>query len=203
MTPSRATDPGTPRFEGVVLSGGLSRRMGRDKALIPLADGRLMSKVAADALRQAGATRVRSIGGNAVELHLISLEVTPDRFPDEGPLGGIITALDTAAEDLVMVLTCDLPNISAVEVSAIVAALASDPAADIAAALRAGRPQQLTACYRRSALASLVQAFYSGERSVRRGTEGLVVVEVEGLNQSRLVDADTPEDLAGFVGPLL
>lgn len=189
-------------FEGVVLTGGASRRMGRDKALIPLADGRPLARVAADALLAGGATRVRAIGGEG-RLAPAGLTVVADRYPGEGPLGGLLTALATAREALIVVLTCDLPAISGVEVKALAQAMAGQPQATVTAALRGGRPQFLTACYRSSALATLQAAFDGGERSVRGAVEALTLVEVAGLDEFRLGDADTPEALADLLGRIL
>lgn len=88
-----------------VLAGGQSRRMGRDKALLPLGDQPLIERVlaAADPL---GYPRV-IIGDRATYAHL-GLPVHPDRRPALGPLGGLYTALSTTTAP-VLLLACDLP----------------------------------------------------------------------------------------------
>lgn len=170
--------------------------MGRDKALLPVA-GRPMATIPARALVQAGSAELFCVGGDAAGLEAVGLETVADHFPGEGPLGGLITALREAAYDIVVVLTCDLPRVTAAEVTAIVAALGADDNAAVAAPVVDGRPQLLTAAYRREvAVGPLLEAFTAGERAVRRGAEGLALAAVEGLTLSHLADADRPEDLS-------
>src|SRR5688572_7864759 len=89
-TPSRS---GPPAFAAAVLCGGVSRRMGTDKALVEI-DGTPMAVRVARALTAAGARRVIAVGGDARALASAGLEVVPDLEPGAGPLGGVVTALD-------------------------------------------------------------------------------------------------------------
>ena len=85
--------PAIPAFDGAVLCGGASRRMGRDKATLVL-DGRPLAVRVADELAAAGALRVEAVGGDAEALVRAGLVHRPDRWPGEGPLGGIVTSLE-------------------------------------------------------------------------------------------------------------
>ena len=105
---------------GAVLCGGASRRMGADKAMIRV-DGVAMARRVADALLDAGCSPVIAVGGDAAELGRLGLVGVDDEFPGEGPLGGVLTALSLGAP--AVVLACDLPNIRAATVSALIAAL--------------------------------------------------------------------------------
>ena len=84
------------RFSGAVLCGGRSRRFGRDKATYVF-NGTPLAKISLLALREAGASEVFSIGGDADALADMGFRVVPDEHPGEGPLGGIICALRQAA----------------------------------------------------------------------------------------------------------
>ena len=88
-----------------VLAGGQSRRMGRDKALLPLGDQTLIERVIA-AARPLGYPCL-IVGDPATYAHL-GLPVLPDRHPGLGPLGGLHTALG-ATGATVLLLACDLP----------------------------------------------------------------------------------------------
>lgn len=198
-----AVRPDPLRFRGAVLTGGASRRMGRDKAFIEH-DGRPLVRIAADALLAAGAVHVTCIGGDLDRLRSLGLDATADRHPGEGPLGGLIDALRLTPgasrpgeDDVVMVLTCDLPLVDGSVIEPIVAALGSQPAADAAAPRFDGRPQLLSAAYRAvRVLPRAEAAFAAGLRAVRAGLDGAAIVEVTGLDAAKLTDADTPEALA-------
>ena len=191
---------GLPPFAGAVLTGGASRRMGTDKALLAV-DGHPLAGVAVAALRGAGAQSVSCIGGDLAGLAAAGFDAHPDDHPGEGPLGGICTALRLAPADIVVVLSCDMPSIDAATVSALVASLADQPGADVAAPVVDGHVQAITAAYRRSARPGLVGAFEQGERAVRRALAGLSVQAIEGLDAHRLADVDRPEDLPRYARP--
>ncbi|MGZ4786460.1 MAG: molybdenum cofactor guanylyltransferase [Acidimicrobiales bacterium] len=188
----------------MVLAGGRSSRMGRDKALVEVG-GRPLALIAADALRDAGAAPVVVIGGDRDALVGFGLEVQGDDHPGEGPLGAIITALGSrpaeppggggADDRIVMVLACDMPSIDAGTVAAVVDALAARPDAEVAAPRLDGRLQILTAAYRRRLRPRLAAAFEAGERAPRRALDGVEVVAVDGLDPDRLADVDRPADL--------
>jgi len=193
-------------FTGVILTGGASERMGRDKAFVDVmlpaaatgdhlpAPGPLVL-VSAAALRGAGAHEVVCVGGDRDGLQALGLQWQPDDHPGEGPLGGVITALRAATLPTIVVLTCDLPRIDAASVRGLVGALDRAPGARAAMPTLDGRLQILTAAYRRSTLPVLEARFAGGERSVRRALEGVEIAIVDHLDPEVLVDVDSPGDL--------
>ena len=95
---------------GVVLAGGASRRMGRDKAALEL-HGRPLVAWVTDALRSA--FREVVIVGPAHRAELVpEVPIIADAFPGQGPLGGIATALAHAGPRRVFVAACDMPFLS-------------------------------------------------------------------------------------------
>lgn len=186
-------------FTGAVLTGGASSRMGRDKALVTLETGRPLAFIAALALEGAGAVEVVVVGGDQAALETAGLRWIGDRYPGEGPLGGIITALSAASTDLVAVLACDMPGVGPSVPTALVAALAGEPTAGVAIAVVDARDQPLTAVWRRSvALAVLEAAFDAGERAPRRVLDHLLAVRVVDLAPEELEDVDSPGDLRRY-----
>lgn len=166
--------------------------MGEDKALVDV-DGRPLAGIAADALQAAGADEVFAVGGDARGLEASGLRVVPDEFPGEGPLGGILTALDAAAAEVVVVLACDLPGVTAEAVETVLAGLGD---ADVAVPHVDGRAQHLLAAWRRApAQARLTEAFRSGERAIWRTCEGLCVARVTLRDAAWARDADDPAAL--------
>lgn len=191
-------------FAGAVLCGGASRRMGRDKALIPV-EGRPLAVRVAEAIAAAGAMRVLAIGGDIAVLRRAGLDAIPDADPGAGPLTGIITALDRlgggdAGYSIVFVGACDLVRPEPWAIAATVTALADDTddaeTPDAAVPLASARRQWLHAAWRARCRAPLATAFADGQRSVRGAVAaaGLRVREV-ALPPDAVADADTPADL--------
>jgi molybdopterin-guanine dinucleotide biosynthesis protein A len=189
-------------FAGAVLCGGASRRMGRDKALVPVA-GRALALRVADALRRAGAADVTAVGGDLAALGALGLPGVPDEAPGEGPLGGVLTALAAAAagRPVVFVAACDLVQPDPAAVGATVAALDADPAGDVAVPVVGGRRQWMHAAWRTRAAPPLAAAFAAGERAVHAAVAaaGLRVVDV-AVAPAAVADADTPRAL-DVLGP--
>ena len=179
-------------FEVAILTGGRSRRMGHDKALMDLA-GRRLVDIAAGAARAAGASRIVTVGGDGDALTGLGHTWVPDRWPGEGPLGGLVTALSVTTSDRVVVLACDHVAASPDAVVAVVRGL--DEGADVALPVVDGRDQTLHAAWHRRCLGTLEDRFAGGARSVREGLPGLVVVRMGIENERWLADADTPAEL--------
>ena len=92
---------------GIVLAGGRSERMGRDKAWVELA-GRPLVQWVLDALLRT--TDLQMIVAREVgKLDTLAVPVVEDRFEVRGPLTGIHAGLKAAETDLCVVVACDLP----------------------------------------------------------------------------------------------
>jgi molybdopterin-guanine dinucleotide biosynthesis protein A len=169
-----------------VLAGGASSRFGRDKALvrfgtIPLLLGivELAKSCTPKIAVVAGAQRYAGLEGH--------LEIIEDRWPGEGPLGGIITALqhttatDSAAE-WNLILGCDMPFLTAEWLEFLVARpRASAPETQVILPHSAHGPEPLCACYRTSAAEPLKNVFDLG---IRKVTQALKQVPTEVLDES-------------------
>jgi molybdenum cofactor guanylyltransferase len=132
-------------IRGFVLAGGLSTRMGRDKATLEY-QGKPLVIHALD--RLAEVLPNPSIVGTRSDLSHYA-PVIPDRYSRIGPLGGLHAALNTTDVELNLFLPVDLPLIPAwflkeiVQRSQLTGAVATVPLVN-------GRPQPLVALYRRS-----------------------------------------------------
>ena len=189
MTASRS-------FDGAVLCGGASRRMGHDKATLRIDDEPMAARVGR-ALAGAGATTVAAVGGELEILSRHGLEPGADRWPGEGPLGGLVTALGGEGEEIVVVLGCDLVRPDPAAIGAIVDRLASGRA-DAAIPRVGARAQWLHGAWRRRVGGVLEDVFTSGERSLFAAVSGLRVDFVEVADGAAYRDADTPEALEGL-----
>jgi molybdopterin-guanine dinucleotide biosynthesis protein A len=180
------------RVVGAILAGGASRRMGRDKALLEVG-GIAMARRVADALTDAGCASVYAVGGDTVGLGAIGVRVVADRWPGEGPLGGILTALDVATAPT-LVVACDLPWLTASTLQAVIAAAVASPDADVVAA-STDRLEPLCALWLPRARDALHDAFDAGERAVHRAMDGLRVATCR-VDAAAVRNVNAPGDLA-------
>lgn len=94
---------------GIILAGGKSRRLGVDKALVELSEGR-------GSLIQSVVGRVSALCEEVIVVtnspgHYASLPVrfVPDVYLDHGSLGGIYSGLQAATCEFGLVVACDMP----------------------------------------------------------------------------------------------
>ena len=95
----------------VILAGGASTRMGRDKAWL-VSNGKPLIRLALEKTRALGVSEI-FISGRAGEDHsALKCPVLLDREPGFGPLGGIERALHACTAPLLLVLAVDLPHMT-------------------------------------------------------------------------------------------
>jgi molybdopterin-guanine dinucleotide biosynthesis protein A len=104
------TDVPAPRITAAVLAGGASRRMGRDKALLPFRGEPMLQAI----LRRLSTIFLDPfVVSNTPERYpFLVCPVFPDRVPGLGPLAGIDAALRHADTPFVFVCGCDMPFLS-------------------------------------------------------------------------------------------
>jgi molybdopterin-guanine dinucleotide biosynthesis protein A len=90
-----------------VQAGGASRRMGQDKALMPFLSRPLIQRVVDRLSSIADETIVTT--NNPDDYRFLGLPLFPDLKPGRGSLGGLYTALSSAACEAVAVVACDMP----------------------------------------------------------------------------------------------
>jgi molybdopterin-guanine dinucleotide biosynthesis protein A len=94
---------------GFAVAGGRSRRMGRDKALLPWGSTDLLGH-ALERLR-AVTSDVRVLCGSEPRYLDRGVPVETDLVPDAGPLGGVVAGLSAAAGRPGLFLAVDLPRV--------------------------------------------------------------------------------------------
>jgi molybdopterin-guanine dinucleotide biosynthesis protein len=186
------------RFEdvtGVVLTGGKSRRMGTDKALLPVG-GRPLYRIALDALREVTPNLLLA-GGPAERFAGIGVPLVEDVFPGSS-LGGLHGALSAAATPFIFALACDMPSPSPALIRRL---LALREGYDVVIPRSGRRVEPLCAAYSRACIAPM-------ERLLREGGHRIVdffpEVRVRFVDEERAAGGDpfanlnTPEELDRF-----
>jgi molybdopterin-guanine dinucleotide biosynthesis protein A len=186
---------------GIVLAGGRSTRMGRDKALLVMAGETLVAR-AVRRLRAVCAETAVADGGRRL---LAGVESLPDG-PGAGPAAGILGAAARFPGRPLLVVACDLPDLPI----ALLAALAQAPAPEALVVPRwAGGIEPLCARYGASALAALARRVEAGEMALHPLAEspGVAVRFLEGGELAAFGDPavlfhnlNRPEDLEGVEG---
>jgi molybdopterin-guanine dinucleotide biosynthesis protein A len=171
--------------------------MGRDKALI-VVDGQPLVRRVARALDAAGAAPVFVVGGDHARIGALGLATVADRYPGEGPLGGVLTALHAAPTTVVAVLATDLVAPDPAAIRALRRALGPH---DVAVPVSGARRHFHHAVWHIRARTVLDDVFARGERAIKRAVRDLAVVEVADLDETALADADTPDELPGGDAP--
>jgi molybdopterin-guanine dinucleotide biosynthesis protein A len=100
------------KLHGVVLAGGESRRMGRDKAWLDVR-GELLWQRQMGVLHDAGAVSVAIVRRPGQPGFGHGVLQVRDRFPNAGPLAGLHAALFATSASHVAVLAVDMPEIDA------------------------------------------------------------------------------------------
>ncbi|MDW8125336.1 MAG: molybdenum cofactor guanylyltransferase MobA [Geminicoccaceae bacterium] len=194
----------TPPVLGVILAGGLARRMGGgDKCLLPLGSGTLLEAVIERARGQVSAL-VLNANGDASRFARFGLEVVPDPVPGYvGPLAGVLAGMEAAMRadpplPWVASLAADTPFFPVDLVARLLAAVERE-GAELACAASAGRAHPVFGLWPMRLAADLRRALLEeGLRKIDVWTARyrLAVVDWPAEPFDPFFNVNTPEDLA-------
>lgn len=214
-------------LSAMILAGGYSRRMGTDKALLELPEGRTLLERTVEVARELTSDvvivtpwpeRYTAVLGSTVRF------ITEDPALQRGPLGGLAHGLQQVRSDWCLVLACDLPQLesralhdwwkwlqasalSAQTQTAIASLVRCETSAFKQQASQKSNKQWETLCgfYRQSCLTSLRRyldtasgAGDSTHLSIQKWLESLSILAYSDLPQSNLFNCNTAEDWAKF-----
>jgi molybdenum cofactor guanylyltransferase len=168
-------------ISGYVLAGGGSTRFGRDKALAEIGGRAMLLRMHELLGRVAGKVTVIAAPEKYASL---GFKCVADRWPGEGPLGGILTALEDAGarnekSEWNLILSCDMPFLTQ-DWLRFLANRAAKSNAQVVFPRSASGPEPLCACWQTGAAAKLRSGF---ERGVRKVTEGIALLRSEVLDE--------------------
>jgi molybdopterin-guanine dinucleotide biosynthesis protein A len=169
------------RGAGYVLAGGASTRFGTDKALVEVGGTPMLERMLR--LLRSVTEQVKIVAVPA-KYAGFGAETVDDGWPGEGPLGGIITALEDAAKSTQagwnLIVSCDMPFLTR-EWLTFLCERAAMSKAQVVFPHSGHGPEPLCACYRTDAAGALRAALESG---VRKVTQGLLYVSSEVLDEA-------------------
>src|SRR6185369_3133982 len=182
-------------FAGFVLTGGGSRRMGRNKALLPFGDGVLVSHIASCVRDAAGS--VHLVGPPPAYQHL-DFPVVPDLYPGFGPVGGIVTALSASSSEWNLIVACDMPGISPGFLALLLEEAVARGAECTVPRTPDGARHPLCAVYHREVKAKLARAVEAGTHRLLAALDALIVHYYPVSETGRLVNVNTPMEWNTF-----
>ncbi len=184
---------------GLVLAGGRSKRMGRDKALLQH-DG------------QSQLERMVTLLGHCVDRAFVStskdqadeperrrFDQVVDRYQDIGPLAGILSAMDEFPEADWLVVACDLPNIDVATLRHLIENCSASQPFTAFISSHDGLPEPLCAVYRAGTDTILRRFIDDGIRCPRKILIRSDTCLLEQLDPRSLDNVNTPDDLADSI----
>jgi molybdopterin-guanine dinucleotide biosynthesis protein A len=192
---------GLPPLYGLVLAGGESRRMGRDKAVLDY-HGRPQVEWAYELLaRHCERTWISVRASHADDGVRATLPQIVDGAAGQGPIAGIAAAQAAHSEAAWLVVACDLPFLDDALVADLLARRGSHPVTAYRSA-HDGLPEPLCAIYEPSTRAGILASIEAGRNCPRKFVLGTGVPLLELPRAAALDNVNTPEDLAGAAARL-
>ncbi len=184
---------------GLVLSGGKSRRMGTDKALLER-DGRILLDYMVDLLgRHTERVFVSTRAEQEQDAQRARFDRIVDRYDDLGPLAGILSAMDEHLDADWLVVACDLPNVSDAALEHLLKQRSNEHPFTAFISSHDGLPEPLCALWR-AGTDSIIRGFIEAGRTCPRKI--LIRSDthlIEQLDPRWLDNVNTPDDLARSV----
>ncbi len=184
-------------FSGIILAGGRSSRMGRDKTLLMVENETLIERTVKELSE---VTDDIIIASNATDKYgLPGVREVPDIFPEMGPLGGLYAGLLAARYDDVFAVAADMPYFSA----RLATYLLGRKGGHDAVVPRTGEDwEPLCAVYSRACVGPIERCLLAGIRKVYRFYPEVKVLAVTGeelgaagLPANMFFNLNAPQDL--------
>jgi molybdopterin-guanine dinucleotide biosynthesis protein A len=178
----------------LILAGGMSKRMGEDKALI-----RYQNQIQLNRILQMSAElnlpsylSVRSNQSHWGEE--FGVEVIEDILINAGPVSGIVSAMKSDANCAWLVVACDLPLLSSTDLKLLIESRDSQKIATCFQAPIDGGPEPLCTIWEPEAINPLLNWWAKGVNCPRKTLFNSNVKIIKPNDNSVLFNANTPEE---------
>lgn len=183
----------------VILAGGKSSRMGRDKALLRFGDRTFLENMIR--LVSPFVKTVLISSGNP-EHARFGVPVIGDEIPDAGPMGGLVSAGSHSDTDFIFLFSCDIPLLQPSVLQKLIGS--TDPTLDAVVPTHGGTTEPLCALYHRRTLELFRDRLQKGKLKMREVLDHLKVLYIEFPEQNEgayLRNVNTPNDLETLNDP--
>ena len=187
------------KITGVILAGGLGRRMGGVNKGLQRLNGKPLALHVAERLAPQIDELLINVNQNIEQYAAFGYRIVADQIPDfAGPLAGLHAALSAAAHPLIATAPCDSPFLPADLVSRLFSALTATDA-DLAVARTFEQPHPVFCLCKRDVLPHLTEFLAGGGRKFDRWYATLNVVEVAFDDEAEAFEnINTREELGRF-----
>jgi molybdopterin-guanine dinucleotide biosynthesis protein A len=169
----------------IVMAGGKSRRMGKEKSMLLINGKPMIEQVCSQLRPHFSQLLISSV--DADKYGFLNAPIIPDREAGHGPLMGIASALEESEWELNLVVACDVPKINMRVVRRMLREARGYDA--VVPVTRKERLEPLFAVYRKSIAPALFDCLGKG---IRRISDAL---EECNVNYMRLEEPDWPGNL--------
>jgi len=194
-----------PGVTGVILAGGASSRMGKNKALLKVGELFLVEKVYASI---AALFRGVILVTNTPDIYaFIPCPKVPDIYPGAGSIAGLHAGLNASSTERIFAVACDMPFLN----GELIRFLCNDAEAydAVVPVDRSGRLEPLHALYAKTSLIAMQESIECGDKSIinllDRVTTRMVPNDlfqhIPGAEES-FRNLNTPAEYADVIGPI-
>ncbi len=183
---------GNQHITGIILAGGKSKRMERDKALVPY-KGKVFLEHVIDALKPL--VNDMLIVSDHAEYDRFGILRTEDRIKDAGPLAGLYSGLSQSKTEDNLVVSCDVPLLNADLLQQLLDA--NEPSLDMVQFQSGEKTMPLIALYKKRILPSCWELLESGERRLRTFVDSLntKTIVLDKMEEPYAMNINTEQDL--------
>lgn len=185
-------------FTGIILSGGKSRRMGKEKGLCHFR-GKALIAYAIETLQPLCDELIISANNKLDEYQLLDFPVVSDEMAETGPIGGLFSCLNKSKNAINLVISCDTPFVTQEVYHELLKYIGDYQA--VVPIHENGFVEPLTAVYHRSCLPEVQRQLLAGKYKMmdlldRINTKYVPVnSQIPGLKTSIFHNLNNPEDL--------
>jgi molybdenum cofactor guanylyltransferase len=196
-------DQNQPIVNGLILAGGKSERMGRDKATM---DFNGLPQVSY--LHQVLGTKLHDVFVSTThdrvkEFTDMGLKTLPDTFTGLGPIGGILSAFQQNPQAAWMVVACDMPSFNLDAVNFLLENRKSSAFASALKSKYGNAPEPLACIWEPAAYTILLQRLAQGLTCPVKALSTLPCHVVEVPNDAWVANVNAPEDVKKITSKIL
>lgn len=182
----------------VILAGGRSSRMGKDKAFLTWKGETFLERLT----KEMDFLKEKMIAhGNRREIAGFTWMMIEDIYPDRGPIGGLHAALTMCKSDALFCVTCDVPLVQRSLVSFLYEHLDENSDAVIPIA-EDGKVHPLCAIYRKKTSSAFLKQMEAGNNRIMSAFEHMNVkyVYLDAQYSRQLYNINTKQEYLHLVG---